>query len=323
MKLKDLYMYLRGDIHRIETEMGDAVLEASPVLEEATLQLLEAGGKRIRPVFMLLCAKFGNYDIQKLKDAGVALEFIHMASLVHDDVIDDSDLRRGKETVKAKWDNRVAMYAGDYLFGKAISRVSLFKEQGIHEAMSQSMHEMVLGEIEQIRFKYEWNQNVRTYFRRIKRKTAVLIASSCKIGAQAAGVSRREQRTLAHFGHQVGMAYQITDDILDFTSSEEKLGKPAGGDLLQGNITLPVLFAMEKRPSFKNELIRSFAGGLPSREKMGELLEQIIESGGIEHSRQINERYLQKAYESLEALPDIPARRSLYDIANFISSREH
>ncbi|QDI89952.1 heptaprenyl diphosphate synthase component II [Salicibibacter halophilus] len=323
MKLKDLYMYLRGDIHRIELELGDAVSGASPVLEEATLQLLQAGGKRIRPVFMLLSAKFGNYDIQKLKHAGVALEFIHMASLVHDDVIDDSDLRRGKETVKAKWDNRVAMQTGDYLFGKAISSVALFQEQGIHEAMSRSMHDMVLGEIEQIRYKYEWEQNVRTYLRRIKRKTAVLIASSCNIGAQAAGVSRPEQRALANFGHQVGMAYQITDDILDFTSSEENLGKPAGGDLLQGNITLPVLFAMEKSPSFKKELKQAFADGIPSRERLDHLLEKINASGGIEYARNINERYLQKAYQSLDALPDIPARRSLYEIASYIGTREH
>ncbi|AXF54885.1 polyprenyl synthetase family protein [Salicibibacter kimchii] len=323
MKLTDLYMYLRGDIHRIETEMGGAVSEVSPVLEEATLQLLEAGGKRIRPVFMLLGAKFGNYDIQKLKHIGVALEFIHMASLVHDDVIDDSNLRRGKDTVKAKWDNRVAMHAGDYLFGKAISRVALFEEQGIHETMSRSMHEMVLGEIEQIRFKYAWDQNVRTYFRRIKRKTAVLIAGSCNLGAQAAGVPRSEQRSLAFFGHQVGMAYQITDDILDFTSSEEKLGKPAGGDLLQGNITLPVLFAMEQSPSFKKELRQAFADGAPSKGKMDELLEKIKASGGIDYAREINARYLQKAYQSLEALPDIPARRSLYDIAAYIGTREH
>ncbi|SDI28867.1 heptaprenyl diphosphate synthase component II [Natribacillus halophilus] len=323
MKLIDHYMYLRGDIHRIEKEMEQAVSKAHPVLQEATLQLLQAGGKRIRPVFTLLSAKFGNYDTQALKHIGVALEFVHMASLVHDDVIDNSDLRRGKLTVKAKWDNRVAMYTGDYMFGKAIARVANFEEVGIHETMAWVMHEMAVGEIEQIRLQYEWEQNIRTYLRRIRRKTAVLIAGSCKMGAQVAGVSPQVQKGLYQFGYYVGLAFQITDDILDFTSSEEALGKPAGGDLLQGNITLPVIYAMEKDSALKTELLQTFAESLPSREKMAHLLEQIKESGGVEYARAINNRYLNKAYQTLETLPDIPARRSLFEIANYIGERDH
>jgi len=321
MKLADLYMYLRADIHKIEQEMATAVSNAHPVLKDATLQLLQAGGKRIRPVFVLLAGKFGDYDIHRLKHIGVSLELIHMASLVHDDVIDDAELRRGQETVKAKYDNRVAMYTGDYIFAKAVESATFFDDERIHQAMSKVIHEMVIGEIEQIRYQYVWDQDIKTYFRRIKRKTALLIAGSCELGAMAVGASREEQRALYRYGYQVGMAYQIIDDVLDFTGTEEELGKPAGGDLLQGNVTLPALYAMHHNPEIKAKIELAFQGELPNQEELTELLQVIKESGGIEYSKALSERYLKKAYETLDTLPQIPAVRSLSEIATYIGTR--
>ncbi|MFD2704439.1 heptaprenyl diphosphate synthase component II [Salibacterium lacus] len=321
MKLADLYMFLKPDIKKIESELERAVEADHPVLQEASLHLLHSGGKRIRPVFVLLSAKFGQYEIDRVKYIAAALELIHMASLVHDDVIDDADLRRGSKTIKARWDNRVAMYTGDYIFAKAIEKASFFENETIHRVISNAMMEMCLGEIEQIRDQYNWDQNFKTYLRRIKRKTALLIAVSCQLGAISAGASREDQNRLYYYGYNVGMSYQIIDDILDFTGTEKELGKPAGGDLRQGNVTLPALYAMH-HDSFCREEINHIIG--TSGDDPGDispLLDMINHSGGIEYSKTLSRQYLEKAFRSLDGLEDISAKKSLLDIASYIGSR--
>ncbi|WP_026700957.1 heptaprenyl diphosphate synthase component II [Salibacterium aidingense] len=323
MKLADLYMFLKPDIAKIEKELEKAVEAEHPVLREASLHLLQAGGKRIRPVFVLLSAKFGSYDINRIKHIAAALELIHMASLVHDDVIDDADLRRGQKTIKAQWDNRVAMYTGDYIFAKAIEKAAFFENESIHRVISGAMTEMCLGEIEQIRHQYNWDQHLKTYLRRIKRKTALLIAVSCQLGAISAGASAQDQSRLYHYGYNVGMSYQIIDDILDFTGTEKELGKPAGGDLLQGNVTLPALYAMYYDSSHKGQIAAVLDDANKTNVDMAPLIDIIKTSGGIEYSKNLSKKYLNKAFRSLDGLPDISAKKSLQDIASYIGSRSN
>ncbi|MCA0990784.1 heptaprenyl diphosphate synthase component II [Pseudalkalibacillus hwajinpoensis] len=323
MKLKTIYASLKKDLSFIETELEQTVDAHHPVLRDASNHLLKAGGKRIRPVFVLLSGKFGNYNLPLMKNVAVALELIHMASLVHDDVIDDAEMRRGAKTIKAKWDNRVAMYTGDYIFARAIELVTELNDPTANRILSHAILEMSVGEIEQIRDQFNWDQNVRDYFRRIKRKTALLISTSCELGAVAAGASKQEQLHLKQFGYYVGMSYQITDDILDYTGTVKQLGKPAGGDLLQGNITLPVLYAMNQKNE-KKKIMDVFSEELhASQEQVDQVLSIVKLSGGIEHSRQISDRYLQKAFYELEQLPASSARTSLKQIAEYIGKRKH
>ncbi|MDP4549715.1 heptaprenyl diphosphate synthase component II [Alkalihalobacillus macyae] len=323
MKLKTIYASLKNDLSFIESELEQTVNAHHPVLRDASNHLLKAGGKRIRPVFVLLSGKFGDYNLVLMKNVAVALELIHMASLVHDDVIDDAEMRRGKKTIKAKWDNRVAMYTGDYIFARAIELVTELKEPAANAILSNAILEMSIGEIEQIKDQFNWDQNVRDYFRRIKRKTALLIATSCELGAVAAGASKAEQRHLKQFGYYVGMSYQITDDILDYTGTVKELGKPAGGDLLQGNITLPVLYAMNQ-DNKKHEIMDIFSKELnTSQEKVNQVISIVKSSGGIEFSQRISDRYLQKALNELDQLPSQPARTSLRQIAEYIGKRKH
>ena len=319
MKYKMKYSFLSADLQLVEKELEAAIHADSKVLTEASLHLLKSGGKRIRPVFVLLSAKFGDYDIHVVKQVAATLELIHTASLVHDDVVDDADLRRGKATIKSKWDNRVAMYTGDYIFAQALEIMSLIDNPIAHKILANTMVELCLGEIEQIKDKFNFEQNLRIYLRRIKRKTALLIASSCQLGAISAGVDETIHRKLYKFGYYVGMSYQITDDILDFTASEAELGKPAGSDLLQGNITLPVLFAM-KDPALKS-IIQTVNEEM-HKDEMLDIIQSIKSSGAIEQAVQVSEKYLQKAFNELENLPDNKARKVLSQIAKNIGKRK-
>lgn len=315
-----MYSFLHSDINIIEKEMEKTIQSESKLLHETSLHLLQAGGKRIRPVFVLLAGKFGKYDINVLKNVAVSLELIHTASLVHDDVIDDSELRRGKPTVKAKWDNRIAMYTGDYIFARALELMTNINNVEAHKILSHTIVEVCVGEIEQIKDKYQFEQNLRRYLRRIKRKTALLIAVSCQLGAVASGVEEHIHKKIYQFGYYVGMAFQITDDVLDFTGTEKQLGKPAGGDLLQGNITLPALIAM--KDPFIREEIKKVHEKMP-KEEIEQIISLVNRSGAIEESLEMSDRYLVKALQVLEELPANKAKKSLRDIANFIGRRKY
>ncbi|KMJ59760.1 heptaprenyl diphosphate synthase [Bacillus sp. LL01] len=320
MKLKMMYSFLNNDLQIIEDELEATIQTERALLQEASLHLLQAGGKRIRPVFVLLAAKLGTYDIHKIKNVAVALELIHMASLVHDDVIDDAELRRGKATIKAKWDNRIAMYTGDYIFARSLELMTMVDDIEAHRILSHTIVELCKGEIEQIRDKYNYDQNLRTYLRRIKRKTAILIAVSCQLGAITASVPTSVHNSLYWFGYYVGMSFQITDDILDFTSTEEQLGKPAGSDLLQGNITLPVLYAMET-PVLKDKIRRIHEHS--DAKEIQEIIDLIKESDAIDRSFALSDRYLERAFKELEKLPNGLAKRTFNNVAKYIGKRKY
>ncbi len=322
MKLTTIYSHLRTDLSTIEKDLEKTIEAQHSILQDASTQLLKAGGKRIRPVFVLLSAQFGKYDVERVKRAAVALELIHMASLVHDDVIDDASLRRGKPTIKAQWDNRVAMYTGDYIFARSLEYITYLNKVEAHHVLSQAIVDMCLGEIEQIRDQYNLNQDIKDYFRRIKRKTALLISVSCELGALAGDAEPDIQLHLKRFGYYVGMAFQITDDILDFTATEKQLGKPAGSDLQQGNITLPVFFAREDR--FFEQQLRNVMENQPiTRDDIESLIGAIKELGAIDRSKEIADRYLEKAFHALDQVPDIKAKRSLRQIAEYIGRRNY
>lgn len=319
MKLKMMYSFLNSDIDIIEHTLEETIQANSLLLRQASLHTLQAGGKRIRPVFVLLGGKFGHYDINVMKYVAVALELIHMASLVHDDVIDDAEIRRGKPTIKAKWGNKVAMYTGDYILALSLEMITNIDKPAAHKILANTIVEVCIGEIQQIKDKYRFNQNFRDYFRRIKRKTALLIATSCQLGAIAAGVEESVHKKLYQFGYYVGMSYQIIDDILDFTSTEKTLGKPAGGDLLQGNITAPVLFAMEDEQIRREiEKVTENTG----QAEIKQIISLIKQSGAIEKSMELSDLYLDKALKILQELPANRAKKTLQDIAKFIGKRK-
>ncbi|MBM7645294.1 heptaprenyl diphosphate synthase [Scopulibacillus daqui] len=322
MSLTRIYKELKRDLNDIEKGIEEAVASDHPTLHQAGYELIKAGGKRIRPILVLLSSRYGKKDDPAVKKAAITLELIHTASLVHDDVIDNAELRRGKPTVKAKWNNRTAMYAGDYLFAKAIDIMADIQNPYANQVVAKAMREMSIGEIEQIKDQFNYRQNLRQYLLRIKRKTALLMAISCELGAIASGASRSIGRKLYYFGYFMGMSYQITDDILDFVGTEKQLGKPAGSDLKQGNITLPTLMAF-RHSDIKAAVKRTLDMDNPSAQDFDGVINLIKQSDAIEVSQEISTQYLKKAYNILNDLPDHSSTRSFREIADYIGIRKY
>lgn len=322
MKLANIYGFLRKDLNNIENALNDVIQAEHPVLREASTQLLNAGGKRIRPVFVLLSARFGDYKNDDVKTVAVALELIHMATLVHDDVVDDSELRRGKPTVKHLYGDRVAMYTGDYILARGLETITSIENPEVHKVLSKTLIEVVEGEIAQIKDRYVLDQEIWNYLRRIKRKTALLIATSCKLGAISAGLNKYEANKLYEYGYYIGMSFQIIDDILDFTATEKELGKPTGSDLEQGHITLPVFYAM-KDPVFKDKVENLFEDKDNINQiQLSETIDYLKQTDAIENSYELSNRYLNKALNALESLPENKVKRTLEVIAQVIGKRK-
>lgn len=321
LKVLSLYADFRKDLEYIEKELERSLDSASPIIRQASLHLLRAGGKRIRPIFVLLASEFGHFSLQKVSKVAVSLELVHMASLVHDDVIDDSDMRRGLETVKAKWDNRIAMYTGDYIFSRALISIAEIEIPAVHQLLAKTMLEICEGEIIQIEHQRESNQTVRDYLRRIKRKTALLLSSSCELGALVSDADTSVVRKMSRFGYFAGMSFQITDDILDITSTDKKLGKPAGSDLLNGHLTLPI-FYIKDHPEFQPYMRQAFDGTLTEQAR-NEMLSYIRQSGAIAKAEAVSDLYLQKALDEISSLPASNAKKALKQIAAFIGERNY
>ncbi|WP_017185984.1 polyprenyl synthetase family protein [Alkalibacillus haloalkaliphilus] len=320
MKLATTIKYMNDDINEIENKMKQITGKEHSMISTASNHLLQAGGKRIRPIFVLLSSQFGQSDTKQAINVAVALELIHMASLVHDDVIDFADTRRGHPTVNYKWDNLTAMYTGDFLFARTLELVKGQNEQQIHDVLSDTIHQVCIGEIEQLRDKYDIDQSLFNYFRRIKRKTALLIATSTRLGAIAANSEPEVVERLGLYGYYIGMSYQIIDDILDFTSNEKDLGKPVGSDLLNGNLTLPTILAFNNKTIY--DQVEQFFNDPSDITKADQAIEQIKKSDAIEESFQYSQTYLRKALQQLDDLPNTKPKRTLQKIAGYLGKRK-
>ncbi|MXQ52259.1 heptaprenyl diphosphate synthase [Shimazuella sp. KC615] len=323
MRLANIYRHIKKDLERVEDLLSQSMATNQLELKQSSTHLLRAGGKRMRPVFVLLSGRFGTSNKQHVIDVAVALELIHMATLVHDDVIDNASLRRGQPTVKAQWDNRVAMYAGDYIISRALHIISDIQILKVHQELSKAIFLMCEGEIDQIRDLYKPQQSVKQYLSRIKRKTALLMSISCQLGALVSDAPPKVIQHLKLYGYYVGMAFQLTDDVLDFTGDEETLGKPAGSDLRQGNVTLPVIYAMQHLPEVERQLLDSFLSSQGKHPLTSETLLLVQKAGGNEFTLELSKRYLNKALDELKKLPSVQEQELLKMLAEFIVGRNY
>ncbi len=322
MQSQEFFTPIKGELQKTEEELIKAVDTRHPLLKQASSHLIHAGGKRLRPAFVLLTGSCFSSKIDHLIPMAVAIELVHMATLVHDDVIDNSLSRRGRDTVKARFGNRMSIYSGDYMLAKALHKVGEYSRADLMKIVTETSVKVCQGEFVQLQSAFDVDQGIIDYFRRIERKTALLMAVACQVGALLAGAPPPMVRAMRRFGRYLGMSFQITDDILDFTADESVLGKPTGSDIRQGIITLPALYALRNSPeaSELREILRSPDNVARQADRA---ISIINSSGGIEYSQKVAEKYIAKAHLMLEQIPSSQARTALSRIADFICVRDY
>ncbi|KAB2954603.1 heptaprenyl diphosphate synthase [Heliorestis acidaminivorans] len=314
-----LFHEIEEDLKLVEAELKKQMETTQPTITAASSHLLLGGGKRLRPAFVLLAGKTCDYQINRLLPLAVALEMVHMASLVHDDVIDESKTRRGIATVRARWGNRISIHTGDHLFARALILIAELGDSRISQLLAKASVKMCEGEIQQMESAFDVNQSFKSYLYRINRKTALLLSLSCQLGAMAVKAEPAVTRMMKWYGHHLGMAFQITDDVLDLVANEEELGKPVGSDLRQGIMTLPILTALLRDPSLKEKVRKKEK----TEEEIREIIDRIVKTGAIEESKKVALLYLQKAKKELSELPNSSVKESLVKIADFIAQRNY
>jgi len=311
-----------ADLAVVDEFIKNALMSSQRVLNSAVNDLLAAGGKRIRPAMVLLAGRFGRYNEEKLIPLAASVEIMHMATLVHDDIIDEAELRRGRATTQSRWGNDVAVFTGDFLFTRAFAVIT---QKTSHENMhylSQAIRSVCEGEIEQFESRYQSQVSFLSYLRRISRKTARLFALSCQVGALEAKCRSKMVRHLRAFGHDFGMAFQITDDLLDFSGKQVEVGKPLCSDFVQGIYTLPVIYTM-KNPSYTDRIMKFMGKTVLNEDEIKEIGHLVEESGGIEYSKKLALRYLIRCHLHLNALPNIPAKDALLELVEELIERKY
>ncbi len=318
MKVGLLYGPVQEDLALVEATFESLrQVDFAPLTDMLEL-VLAGGGKLLRPALTLLAGRFGTYDLELLVPLATSVELLHTASLVHDDVIDNASTRRGRPTANSAFDNATTVMLGDYMFAHAADQVARTDNIRVIRLFSQTLMMMTKGEIGQDLTAYDSRQTVRDYLQRIGGKTASLFATACEGGGIVAQEPEEWVEALRSYGYNFGMAFQIVDDILDFTGDEMEMGKPVGSDLMQGTLTLPSLLLMERHPQ-GNPVQKHFAR--PRKELLAQAVEMVRESDIPQESYEMARTFCAHAHAALSALPDDPARQALYNLTDDMLER--
>jgi octaprenyl-diphosphate synthase len=302
---------VKEDLERVHRELRRIVRANLGMTDEVNRYLLLMRGKMFRPTLVLLADRICGGDGDPTVTLAAAVELVHLATLVHDDAVDHSVLRRGLPTVNALWTHQVAIIMGDYLYSRSVTELTRAGNLEVLRCLAVAANEMSLGEMRQLTSYDALDFSEEDYYALIAAKTASLMAASCEIGALVNG-SNRECKALRRFGHHLGMAFQIADDLLDYTGTEAVTGKPTGHDLRQRKVTLPLVGAMKSAGSREQGVIRGFFTRRdPSDEEIAGLIDLVAELGGLEYARERAARYADWAAEALEDLEDGPAKHAL------------
>ena len=308
------------DLRLLTDNLKQLISARHPILGAAAEHLFEAGGKRLRPAIVLLVSRATMLDqdlTPRHRRLAEITEMIHTASLVHDDVVDEADLRRNVPTVNNLFDNRIAVLAGDFLFAQSSWYLANLDNLQVVKLLSEVIRDFAEGEILQSINRFDVDISLESYLEKSYYKTASLIANSAKAAGVLSDVSDETAEQLYGYGRDLGLAFQIVDDILDFTSPTEVLGKPAGSDLISGNITAPVLFAMEENPDLITLIDREFK----QEGDIEQALQIVNESQGIDRARDLAGYHAKLAVKQLECLKPSGASRSLFELADYVLSR--
>ena len=284
--------------------------------------LFAAGGKRLRPALVLLSARIGGYELERLRPAAMSVELMHAATLVHDDVIDRAPTRRGRPTVAAALGDEPAIVIGDYYFAKAYEQAARSQSPAVVATLAQAVMDICAGEVRQQAIRYLYSTGIDEYMTRIDAKTAALLAASCDIGGLLGGLGDPDRAALAAYGRLLGLAFQIADDVLDYTGSEGEVGKPIGHDLVEGFATLPLMLALEDESVAKKIRPLLVDGRVPGADEAREVAAIVRASDGPRHALARARELAASASAKLKPLPEGPAKQTLASLTEYVVSRK-
>lgn len=308
------------DFAAVNQRILDQLHSDVPLVENIGHYLVEAGGKRLRPLLVLLCARACSYRGESHIDLATIIEFIHTATLLHDDVVDTSDMRRGRLTANAKWGNAPSVLVGDFLYSRAFQMMVALKDMSIMAILSDTTNTIAEGEVQQLVNAGDPEVSEDNYFTVIHKKTGALFEAACETAAVMAGCSSEEQTALKLYGRHLGLAFQLVDDALDYRGNPEELGKNVGDDLAEGKPTLPLIYTMANGNKEQALLVKE-AIEQRSAAKLPEIAEAIETCGALDYTMERARAAVNDAKEQLTFLPDCEQKKALQQLASFAIER--
>lgn len=314
---------LKKQLNEVEAFLEQYLHFEHQDIGKSALYTLHGGGKRLRPAFVLMTAVYFDNTEDHVIPLAASMEMIHMASLIHDDIVDDSDTRRGQATLNVLFGRRYALHTGDYILTKALDLINTMPHrERVLDILAKLSVEMCHGEIQQLLSVYDPYQTVEDYNYRIDRKTALLIAVCCQVGAVISDADEQMVQHFYDFGYNLGMAFQIKDDILDMERDKAKIGKPAGSDLAHGILTLPTILVLEKDFPERDLLVKLIENRFPNGQSdVNVAIDLIKKYHGLDEALAISEEYVLKARTMIEELPEHKVKKMLLSGADYINRR--
>ena len=320
--LAQIQALVHADMEGVDALIRARLASDVVLINQIAEHIIAAGGKRLRPMLVLLAARAMGYSGRDHLQLAAVIEFIHTATLLHDDVVDESDLRRGRRTANALWGNAPSVLVGDFLYSRSFQLMVELDRMPVMRILADTTNAIAEGEVLQLLHVNNPDTDEAAYLRVIERKTAVLFAAATELGAVLAGAGDAAARALHAFGMQLGTAFQIADDVLDYTADAATLGKNLGDDLAEGKATLPLIHAIARAPAAQAaELRRIVREG--DADAMPTVLAAIAATGGIEHAGQRARLHARQAMDALEALPAGPHRDALAGLCAYAIQRNH
>ncbi len=322
MGMEDVLRLIKDDVTRLESEIVTLITTRVPFISEVAQHIIKSGGKRIRPILVILSARLCGYKGDDHIEYAAIVEFIHTATLLHDDVVDRAMTRRGMPTANRIWGNQPSVHVGDFLFTKAFDLMVRKDNAEVLKVMARATTELAEGEILEFLKTSDIDTTEEEYFEVITNKTAVLLAAACEIGAILSLTNDTLRSSLRQFGHDLGIAFQLTDDILDYTSSDETLGKHTGTDLKEGKLTLPLIHALRTAGQGEKDFVaHQFTKSRITKKDFKSVKKVIERHGGIDYTLRVSTEYIRKAKECLSTFPPSPHREALFDLADHVLTR--
>ena len=314
-------LVVKEKLKLVEAEMAKAIHCDDPFVSEVCSYLFKSRGKRLRPALLLLAAQFGKADNPDTLSTAAAVELLHLATLYHDDIIDESSNRRCRLTVNSRWGNRVAVFAGTYLFAKANELLAAAGDE-INQAASRAVNNVWQGQMQEVENVYNLDLEEKSFFNIIEQKTATFFELSCRLGALVSISAPKHKRILIEYGRNLGIAFQLVDDVMDLVADESHLGKAPGTDLQEGVYTLPILYTLRSKGPEGEKLRAILACRDSTREIRAEALEIVISTGGIEYTTSLARSFSDQAKRCLQSLPAGSETESLFELADLVVNRQ-